>query len=186
MKKTDSFTPEDIKAFEPEAKVGLLGTVTPDGQPHLTLISSIRAKSPQKLIWGQFSEGASKKHVRDNPKAAFLVLTMDKRLWRGKAVWTHSVSREGDDFEMYNNQPMFRYNAYFGIHTVHYMDLVETGGEEKTPPGPHRGLLPADQGGRRRPALGPGSDEALGSGAFQQPGPRSSSSPTSTMTGTRS
>jgi hypothetical protein len=25
---------------------------------------------------------------------------------------------------MYNNKPMWRYNTYFGIHTVHYMQLV--------------------------------------------------------------
>jgi hypothetical protein len=30
---------------------------------------------------------------------------------------------------------MFRYNAYFGINTVHYLDLVETFGEEKLPMG---------------------------------------------------
>jgi hypothetical protein len=28
---------------------------------------------------------------------------------------------------------MFRYNAYFGIHTVHYMDLMETYGKETLP-----------------------------------------------------
>jgi len=33
---------------------------------------------------------------------------------------------EGPEFEAYNNLPMFRYNAYFGINTVHYLDLVET------------------------------------------------------------
>jgi hypothetical protein len=31
--------------------------------------------------------------------------------------------------------PMFRYNAYFGINTVHYLDLIETSGEEKLPMG---------------------------------------------------
>jgi hypothetical protein len=34
---------------------------------------------------------------------------------------------------MFNNKPMFRYNAYFGIHTVHYMNLVETHGREGLP-----------------------------------------------------
>jgi hypothetical protein len=31
---------------------------------------------------------------------------------------------------MYNRQPMFRYNSYFGIHTVHYLDLVELSGKQ--------------------------------------------------------
>jgi hypothetical protein len=36
---------------------------------------------------------------------------------------------------MYNNTPMFRYNAYFGIHTVYYMDLVEHAGRQALPMG---------------------------------------------------
>ncbi len=132
MRKLNAFTSEDIKAFEPEAKVGLVATVNPEGLPHLTFISSIRAKTPTRLIWGQFTQGLSKKHVLSNPKTGFLVLTIDKRLWRGKAVWTHKETT-GEDYELYNNQPMFRYNAYFGINTVHYMDLVETYGQEKLP-----------------------------------------------------
>jgi len=59
-------------------------------------------------------------------------MTLDKSLWRGKATWTH-LAKEGEDYEMFNKKPMFRYNAYFGIHTVYYMDLVETYGREKLP-----------------------------------------------------
>ena len=132
MEKRTTLTPEDIRAFEPEAKVGLLATVDAQGLPHITLITTLRARSADRLMWGQFSEGRSKVNVRGTPRAGFLVLTMDKRLWRGTAVWTHAET-VGKDFELYNNLPMFRYNAYFGIHTVHYMDLKETGGEEKLP-----------------------------------------------------
>ena len=130
MKK--EFTTSDMAAFEPEAKVGLLATVDDNGLPHITLITTLRARAADRLTWGQFSEGRSKINVRQNPKTGFLVLTMDKRLWRGTARWT-GVENTGEDFEVYNNLPMFRYNAYLGIHTVHYMDLVETGGEEKLP-----------------------------------------------------
>ncbi|MFH1138799.1 MAG: pyridoxamine 5'-phosphate oxidase family protein [Pseudomonadota bacterium] len=132
MKTRTEFAPEDLVEFEPEAKVGLIATLDPAGRPHVTLISSIRAKTTAELTWGQFSEGLSKKNVLGNPRAGFLVLTMDKKMWRGKAKWTH-LAKRGDDYEMYNNTPMFRYNAYFGIHTVHYMDLVETFGRESLP-----------------------------------------------------
>ena len=133
MKTLSLLAQSDIKAFEPEAKIGLIATVNPDGLPHITMISSIRAKSPTQLMWGQFCEGLSKKNVTTNPKTGFLVMTPDRRLWRGKAKWTHTEEKQGEDFEMYNNTPMFRYNAYFGIHTVHYMDLIETHGQEKLP-----------------------------------------------------
>lgn len=132
MKKLNTLSPEDMKAFEPEAKIGLIATVNGEGLPHVTLISSVRAKSKRKLMFGQFSEGLSKVHVKDNPKLGFLVLTMDKKLWRGRAQWTHAEN-QGEDYDLYNNLPMFRYNAYFGIHTVHYLDLVETHGREKLP-----------------------------------------------------
>jgi len=106
------FSPEEIEAFSPTMKIGLLATVNPDGLPHLTLISSLQANSPTQMIWGQFSEGLSKEHVRQNPRAGFLIMTLDRQLWRGKATFTHTAN-QGPEFEMYNNTPMFRYNAYF-------------------------------------------------------------------------
>lgn len=132
MKKLDRFESADMGAFEAEAKVGLLATVNPEGLPHISLIASMQAKDPTQLIWGQFSEGRSKVHVRQNPHVGFLIMTLDRNLWRGKALWTHGET-EGEDYEMYNQKPMFRYNAYFGIHTVHFMDLVETYGKEGLP-----------------------------------------------------
>ncbi len=124
-----TFTATEIEAFAPEAKVGLLATVTPEGLPHVTLISTLRAAGERTLTWGQFCEGESKANVRRDPRVGWLVMTLDRQLWRGRADWT-GTRREGPDFELYNHQPMFRYNAYFGIHTVHYMELVDHGGRE--------------------------------------------------------
>ena len=132
MKMRDAFEPRDLSAFEPEAKVGLIATVNPEGLPHITLITALQAKDSGHLIWGQFSEGLSKRHVRTNPRTGFLIMTMERDLWRGKALWTHSTC-EGEDFQMFNAKPMFRYNAYFGIHTVHYMDLVTVTPRQRLP-----------------------------------------------------
>ena len=126
------FSENDLKQFEPEAKVGLIATINQEGLPHITLITALQAKTPDKLIWGQFSEGQSKQNVKTNPKTSFLIMTLDRSLWRGRALWTHQATH-GEDYEMFNNKPMFRYNAYFGIHTVHYMDLIETYGKESLP-----------------------------------------------------
>jgi hypothetical protein len=128
------FSPADIKALEPMLKVGLLATVNGEGLPHITLISSLRANTPSQVIWGQFTEGLSKRYICETPKAGFLVMTLDKQLWRGKASFSHTA-KQGPEFEMYNNTPMFRYNAYFGIHTVYYMDLVEQSGQQALPMG---------------------------------------------------
>ncbi len=126
------FSEADMRAFEPAMKIGLLATVNPAGQPHLTLISSLKAGTQHTVLWGQFIEGVSKEHIHHNPKTAFMIMTLDKQVWRGKATWTHAETG-GPDYEWYNNVPMFRYNAYFGIHTVHYMDLVAHTGEGPLP-----------------------------------------------------
>lgn len=133
--KRTSFSPEDIDALQPAMKIGLLATVNPEGLPHLTLISSLRANTPTQLTFGQFIEGTSKGFLRQNPRVGFLIMTLDKNLWRGKAAFTHTA-RQGPEFELYNNQPMFRYNAYFGVHTVYYLDLVEQSGRAALPMGP--------------------------------------------------
>ena len=126
------FSKDEIKAFEPAEKIGLVACVNPDGQIHLTLITSIMACRPDQLTLGQFCMGLSKWYMQVNPKLGFLVMTLDRRLWRGKARWTHKKT-DGQEYAIYNDIPMFRYNAYFGINTVHYLDLVETYGEEKLP-----------------------------------------------------
>ncbi len=122
----------DMEAFEADAKVGLLATVDPAGLPHLTLITTLMAKDPTTLMWGQFSEGRSKQHVLDEPKTGFAVMTLDRQLWRGKAIW-RGKRTDGPDYELMNRKPMFRYNSYFGIHAVHTMDLVEVTPRERLP-----------------------------------------------------
>lgn len=113
-------------------KVGLLATINDEGLPHLTLIASLQAGTPTQLVWAQFLEGSCKQFIQRRPQTGFLIMTLDRRLWRGQATFTH-LRREGPEYEQYNSSPMFRYNAYFGIHTVYYMDLVTQTGQEELP-----------------------------------------------------
>ncbi len=125
----NEFSQQDIQSLDVELKVGILGTVSETGLPHLTMISSLRPYAQRRLVWGQFTEGLSKQYIRQNPKTGFLIMSLDRRLWRGKACFTHSA-KNGPEFDSFNNLPMFRYNAYFGIHTVYYMELVSLLGNE--------------------------------------------------------
>jgi hypothetical protein len=127
-----SFSAEDIQSTQPAMKIGLLATVTPEGLPHVTMLSTLMACGPAQLSFGQFTEGFSKKHILNNPKAGFLIMSLDKNLWRGKAAYTHHA-KDGPEYDHYNNVPMFRYNAYFGVHTVHYLDLVSHTGKSPLP-----------------------------------------------------
>jgi hypothetical protein len=117
------FTPAEQQAFEPAEKIGLVASIDPAGRPHITLITSIMAPRPDLITLGEFCRGLSKQHIQQNPQVAFLIMTLDRRLWRGRARWTH-LRREGPEYQRYNEIPMFRYNTYFGINTVHYLDLV--------------------------------------------------------------
>ena len=121
----NSFSEADIKALEPTEKIGIIATVTPEGLPHISLLTSVMAATPRQLIVGEFCKGKSKEYMQRTRKIGFAVLTMDKKLRLGKALWTH-LKKEGREYEIYNKQPMFRYNTYFGINTVHYFDLKET------------------------------------------------------------
>lgn len=129
-----TFTEQDIASLRPAMKVGILATVSDSGLPHVTLLSSLQAVSPTALTFGQFIEGRSKSFIRKNPRAGFLVMTLQREMWRGAALFTRTA-REGPEFDGYNQVPMFRYNAYFGIHTVYYLDLVRHGGKEPLPMG---------------------------------------------------
>ncbi len=137
---------EAIEAFEPDAKIALLATIDEGGLPHLTLITSLAAKDATTLTFGQFCEGQSKRNLAERPEAAFLVMTRDRRLWTGRARW-RGKTRQGEDYEAYNRRPMFRYNAYFGIHTVHYLDVVRVDESQRL-------SLPRLALSAMRPALG--------------------------------
>jgi len=126
------FTEQEMKAFEPAEKIGLVASVNPQGEPHVSLITSIMAPEPSRLTLGQFCKGLSKQYIQLNPNVSFLIMTMDKKVWRGRARWTH-LRQEGPEYERYNEIPMFRYNTYFGINTVHYLDLMETSQSEALP-----------------------------------------------------
>jgi hypothetical protein len=120
------------KVFESDSKIGLLCSVAPDGYPHIALISSISVKNSKTLMWGQFSRGLSKDYLKNNPKTGFLVVSPDQYWWTGKALHSGSVVK-GDDFDYFNNKPIFRYNSYCGFGAVHYGEVMDVSAGEKLP-----------------------------------------------------
>jgi hypothetical protein len=86
------------------------------------------------MALGEFSRGLSKEFMQRNNRVGFLIMTLDRALWRGAARWTH-LMKEGPEYRMMNEKPMFRYNAYFGVNTVHYFDLERVTGREGLPLG---------------------------------------------------
>jgi hypothetical protein len=126
----DEFEDRCGTQFENDSKIGILASVAPDGYPHMALISSLSVKSKKKLMWGQFSQGSVKAYLKDNPKTGFLVVLADMHWWTGKALHTGTVLK-GEDYEYFNNKPLFRYNSYFGFGAVHYEDLLDLSAGQK-------------------------------------------------------
>lgn len=112
------------REFEKTMKIGLVATIDKYNHPHITVLSSIMGKDDDKMMFGKFIEGTSKEHILVNPKCGFFIMNTDKEFWYGKMSYD-SFSKEGEDYINYNNQPLFRYNSYFGINTVYYFKLDE-------------------------------------------------------------
>jgi len=117
-------TEELNKEFAKTIKIGLVSTIDTNNKPHITVISSIMGKGENQMIFGKFVEGLSKAFIQERPKSSFLIMNTDKEFWFGKMNYKEE-KKEGEDYINYNNQPLFRYNSYFGINTVYYFDLIE-------------------------------------------------------------
>jgi hypothetical protein len=117
-------TEENLKAFGVSLKIGLVATLDESGNPHLTVLSTLQGKDANTLMFGKFVEGSSKENLLRHPEAGFLIMNTEKEFWYGKMKYSHQA-KEGEDYVMYNNQPLYRYNSYFGINTVYYLNLME-------------------------------------------------------------
>lgn len=104
-------------------KIDFLATIDDDVTPHITVLGSLMLYKFDTLIWGQFCEGISKKNLKVRPENTFLVMTPEKEIIRGSSVW-REAKKTGPEIEMINNSPYFRYNSYYSLAYVHYMDLL--------------------------------------------------------------
>ena len=132
MKTRKAFTSDEIAALKPNEKIALVATINYEGLPHVTLLTSLLALDDTHMALGEFSKGMSKEFIKKNPAMGFCILTMAMDMWRGRALYTHSA-QEGAAYEMFNEFPMFRYNTYFGINTVHFFDLIQANEKERLP-----------------------------------------------------
>ena len=115
---------EEFKIFEKSEKLGAVGTIDDVGDPHISLLTTIMAKSETEMVVGQFTKGLSKQYMAERNKCGFVIMGLDMNFWTGRMIWK-DVKTEGDEFVKYNNMQMWRFNTYFGINRVHYFDLVD-------------------------------------------------------------
>lgn len=121
---------EEYKFFEKSEKLGVVGTVDDQGDPHLSLLTTIMAKGDKEMVVGQFTKGLSKEFMEKRHQCGFAIMGLDMNFWLGKMTWK-DVKTEGEEFVKYNNMQMWRFNTYFGISRVHYFDLNEISEKRK-------------------------------------------------------
>jgi len=119
------FSNELIDFTQPEIMVKLISTIDSRGLPHITMISSNRAKNKNQIVWGQFFAGSSKKNVLENPKQGIFYMTAEPpfKFIQVKADFSH-VKTEGEDIEYFNNSEFMRYFTYVNIYKVYYNNVV--------------------------------------------------------------
>jgi len=124
------FDQDDLPLMSADSKIGLLSTIDDDGCPHISFISSLQPLGKDELTIGQFCAGLSKEFMLKRQKTGFLFLTPNMEIWRGRALYDRSA-KSGPEYELYNQKPLFRYNSYFGIGTVHYFKLKDITSKEQ-------------------------------------------------------
>lgn len=114
-----------IEFTQPDIMLKLVSTIDKRGWPHITMISSNRIISNNELVWGAFTEGLSKKYVKENPKQGIFYMTADMpfKFVQVKADFTHT-SKEGPDLENFNQSQLMRYFTYVRTHTAYYSNIV--------------------------------------------------------------
>ena len=102
-----------------------VSTIDHRGWPHITFIAFNRGIAKDKLVWGQFTEGKSKKYVKENPIQGIAMMTADMpfKFIQAKVKFTH-LSKEGEDLDYFSRMDLLRYNTYMNAHTAYYSDVV--------------------------------------------------------------
>ena len=116
--------PNDYKDLDNAYKIALVAVEEGNGDLHTCLVSSLTNKGEDKMMFGEFITGITKDLIHEHPKTGFLIMSISRDFWTGKMDFTHLV-HEGEDYVKMNEYPLFRFNTYFGVHTVHYADLVD-------------------------------------------------------------
>ena len=116
---------EGIEFTQSEIMLKLVSTIDERGWPHITMISSNRAKNESQIVWGAFTEGTSKKNVKKNPKQGIFYMTaeMPFKFLQAKVEFSHT-SKEGEDLEHFNKTELMRYNVYIRVHTAYYNKII--------------------------------------------------------------
>lgn len=120
----------DEKDFATPYKIALVACHDEQDDVHISLLSSLANRGDDEMVVGEFVQGLSKTFFHNKPEAAFLIMNLAMNFWTGTMNFYDSRT-EGEEYIRYNEMPLYRFNTYFGIHTVHYAKLREVSERRK-------------------------------------------------------
>ncbi|MFX1310198.1 MAG: hypothetical protein ACFE8C_10910 [Promethearchaeota archaeon] len=125
-----------IEFTQPDIMIKLVSTIDSRGWPHITIITSNRAKTKDQIVWGQFFAGTSKENVKINPKQGIFYMTAEApfKFIQVKVDYTYTKS-EGEDLDNFNQSNFFRYFTYVNIYKVFYNKVIAVTPLRELPPG---------------------------------------------------
>jgi len=119
------FDEDAFKISRLEFAAKFIATIDPRGWPHITFIAFNRAIAKDKLVWGQFTEGSSKKNIKLNPKQGIAMMTaaIPFKFIQAKVKFDYLL-KDGEDLDYFSRMDLLRYNTYMNAHTAYYNDVV--------------------------------------------------------------
>jgi len=115
---------EEMAKFAADIKYPLIAVMNDEGYPHVNLINSLEARNDHELMFGRSYYGKTKVLMREKKKCAFVLASLTMEYWRGRLNYTGATT-SGDDMLYYNEKPKNRYNAYYPVNEVMYLDLLD-------------------------------------------------------------
>ncbi len=120
-----TFSDAAYDTTQQEIGAKLVATIDDRGWPHMTLITNLRACAPDKIVWGQFAEGRTKRLVTENPKQGYIWMPAEKPFVfvQAKADF-EKWKTEGEELEYFNTTKFLRYNTYVSVWRAAMNDPV--------------------------------------------------------------
>lgn len=120
----------DAEDFASPYKIALVACQDERDDIHISLLSSLMNRGEDEMTVAEFIKGLSKEFFRQKPRSAFLIMNLGMYFWTGTMDF-YDKKTEGEEYSLYNDMPLYRFNTYFGIHTVHYAKLREISERKK-------------------------------------------------------
>ena len=83
----DSFLSSDVEELQRKTKIGIVASISRGGFPHISLVPSVKVNSQRIMTVQGLHPSLANDHLQTHQKMGFLILTTDKYMWRGKALY---------------------------------------------------------------------------------------------------